>query len=93
MTTSGELRIEILHVPDCPSVAQLRAEVQEALDTVGSSAAIEEVEGNHPSPTLLINGDPLDGFPLQGEAACRIDVPSREQIRSSILAASGRTGS
>ena len=84
-----ELRISILHVRDCPSVPRLRTEVHTALEANGSTAVIEEVEGKHPSPTLLINGAPIDGFPLGDETACRIDVPTQEQIRSAIEAASG----
>ncbi len=81
-----EVRISILHVPDCPSVGRLRAEVERALERTGISAVIEEIEATLLSPTLLINGAEVDGYPVGSDPACRIDVPTHEQIADAILA-------
>jgi hypothetical protein len=83
----GEMRISIVHIPDCPSAGRMRAEVEAALERTGATAVIEEIEGAYPSPTLLVDGVMVDGFPLGAGPACRIDVPAREQIASAILAA------
>lgn len=82
-----ELRICILHVPDCPLVGRLRIEVEMALKSIGTTAVIQEIEGPYSSPTLLVDGVEIDGYPLGTEPACRIDLPTREQIVAAILAA------
>jgi hypothetical protein len=84
----AELRVSILHLPDCPLVGKVRARVEAALEDANSPAFIVEVEGLYSSPTLLIDGVALPGFPLDVYAACRIDFPTQQQIASAILAAS-----
>ena len=86
----ADLRISILHVPDCPLVDKLRATVESALADTGSIGLIEEVEGPYLSPTLLVNGVALAGYPLRTHAACRIDLPTQQEIMSAILGARGR---
>jgi hypothetical protein len=81
------LGISILHVEGCPLVGRLRTEVEHALASIGATAVIEEIEGAFPSPTLLIDGVELEGSPLGSEPACRLELPSREQIVSALLAA------
>ncbi len=51
------------------------------------SAAIQEVEGPYPSPTLLIDGADVTGQRLSSEPACRLIVPSADEIVRAILAA------
>jgi hypothetical protein len=81
-----DLRIRILHVPDCPLVSPLRADVESALASVGARAVIEEIEGSYPSPTLLIGGIDVTGRALGSDPACRLDVPARDQIVAAIRA-------
>ena len=80
-------RICILHVPGCPLVSQLRAELEIALANAGVGAVIEEIEGSYPSPTLLIDGIDVTGRPLSSVPGCRLDLPAREQIVVAIRAA------
>ena len=84
------LRISILQVPDCLSVGRVRAEVDAALDHLGATAVVEEIEGAFPSPTVLIDGAEIDGYPLGSDLACRIDLPASQQIEGAILAARAR---
>jgi hypothetical protein len=84
------VRISILHRPDCPLVAGMRAEVEAALERIRTTAVIEDIEGAYPSPTVLIDGVEVDGYPLGSDPACRIDLPTQEQISSAILAAGAR---
>ncbi len=85
MTESN--RVRILHVPDCPLVDRLRAEVKACLGEVAPSYVVELVEGDHPSPTLLVDGiDVATGAPVSGEARCRLDLPSPEQVREALSA-------
>ena len=84
---SAALQISILHVPDCPSIGRVRDTLQVALRRVGATAVVEEVEGEYPSPTLLIDGDTVDGYPLGSDPACRINLPTDEEITTVIRAA------
>lgn len=82
-----DLPIQILHVADCPLVGGVRQDVQECLDRQGVEAPIEEVEGPYPSPTLLVDGrEVTEHLPGVGPA-CRLDLPSRDQITRAIEAA------
>lgn len=86
-------RITILHVANCPLVDRLRSDVEAVLQAVESTAYVEQVEGRWASPTLMVDGVALEGFPPGSEAACRINLPTHEQIASALFAASpdGRT--
>jgi hypothetical protein len=87
---SAQLPISIFHVPVCPLIGHVREAVEAALERVGATAIIEEIEGEYPSPTLLIDGVELDGHPLGSDPACRIDLPKREVITAAILVALAR---
>lgn len=87
---SPGLQLSILHVPDCPLVARLRAEVDIALERVGTTAVIEVIEGTFRSPSLLIDGVEIDGYAPGNEPACRVVLPSQDQITSAIVGATAR---
>jgi hypothetical protein len=87
---SAALQISILHVPDCPSIGRVRDAVEVALARVGATAVVEEIEGDYPSPTLLIDGVEIDGYPLRSDPACRIELPTHEEITAAVLAAIAR---
>jgi hypothetical protein len=82
---SGERRIELMYVPACPRVDQVRAMVRQCLEDAGISAIVHDREGPYPSPTLLIDGaDVTTGRPVTGTACCRLDLPTLGQIRSAL---------
>ncbi len=79
-------RIQILQVPDCPLVDQLIDEVENCLVDMGVHEPVQVLVGDYPSPTLLIDGiDAATGRPGDGEPRCRMDLPSREQIRAAAM--------
>ena len=82
-----EIRIQILHVADCPLVVGVRKNLRECLDQYGVDALIEELEGPYPSPTLLVGGRDITEHPHGVGPACRLDLPSRDQISRAIEAA------
>ncbi|MGH9106148.1 MAG: alkylmercury lyase [Acidimicrobiales bacterium] len=84
--SSAPLRIQILHVPDCPLVGQLRALVRHALVRCDLRAEIEEAEGAYPSPTLLVDGSDGAGRCIEGGLACRLDLPTEDQIVAALVA-------
>jgi len=75
-----ETLIEVLHAPGCPHVEQARALLRRCLAELQLEAPIEEREGNHPSPTILVNGvDVMGRTDLHG-AMCRLDLPTRDSV-------------
>jgi hypothetical protein len=78
-------RVRILHVPGCPLVERLRAEVESVLDEVAPDFRLALVEGDYPSPTLLVDGmDVTTGAPVSGEPRCRLDLPTAQQIHDAL---------
>lgn len=77
---TGDVSIQILRVPDCPRVSQVRALLERGLSRVGLTAQVHELEGSYPSPTLLIGGTDVTGRTPEMAASCRIDLPTEDQI-------------
>lgn len=81
----GGARIQILQVPDCPLVDRLVDDVEHCLTQVGVDEPVEIVVGDHPSPTLVMDGlDVVTGRPVEGEPRCRMDLPSQHQILAAV---------
>lgn len=82
------VHIQLLHVPDCPLVEQVRATLRRSLSKTNVRGTIEEVEGPHPSPTLLIDGIDVTGRTPAPGASCRLDLPTEDQVLAALTAAS-----
>jgi hypothetical protein len=85
--TAASRRVQILYLPDCPLVEPLRGLVRGALARCDLDAEIEEIEGPYASPTLLIDGVDVTGRPVSTGLACRLDLPTEEQICRALSAA------
>lgn len=83
------IRVELLHIPDCPNTASARRLLAGCLVEVGLTVGIDEQEGLFPSPTIRINGEDVMGTPLSAEASCRLDLPTRERILAVLQRATG----
>ena len=77
---AGKAKVQILTVPDCPNAAQVRTLVEDVIAAAGVLADIEELEGMFPSPSVLVDGIDVTGCSAGAQAACRLDLPSREQL-------------
>jgi hypothetical protein len=77
------VRIDLLHVPECPNVGVARERLRVALAQVGVAASVQEVEidsvdaavtaGLRGSPTFLIDGtDPFAGTGSEVSLSCRL---------------------
>ena len=78
-------RIQILHVPDCPLVERLARELEECLLETGVVEQVERLVGAFPSPTLVIDGyDVATGRPVVHGHRCRLDLPSKGQVRAAL---------
>jgi hypothetical protein len=85
-------RVQILHVPRCPLVERLYDEVVSILHQVAPDVVLSLVEGDYPSPTLLVDGlDVTTGAPVSGAARCRLDLPTSQQIHEALRAKSRTT--
>jgi hypothetical protein len=74
------IRVELLHIPECPNTATARRLLAGCLAELGLTVGIEDREGPFPSPTIRVNGEDVMGTPLSAEASCRLDLPTRERI-------------
>ncbi|MGH9100823.1 MAG: alkylmercury lyase [Acidimicrobiales bacterium] len=84
------VRIQILHVPDCPLVDGLRALVARCVAQSAASVIVEEIEGpsmSHMSPTLLVNGQDVTGLQIVDAPSCRLVLPTGEQILAALAEA------
>ncbi|MGH9298456.1 MAG: alkylmercury lyase [Acidimicrobiales bacterium] len=82
------LHVELLHVPDCPLVDSVRALLQRCILRSGLHVFVENLEGPYSSPTLLVNGGDVTGRPTAEQPSCRLDLPTEEEILTSLTAAS-----
>lgn len=85
MNTQPPVRVQVLHVPDCPLLEHLRANLRHALAASEVTATVHEQQGTYPSPTVLVNGlDITTSRPPGGEACCRLDVPTADEIAAAL---------
>lgn len=82
------IEVELRYVAGCPHADAARALLRACLTELKLDVAIEDKEGEYPSPTILVNGEDVMGAPASQAAACRLDVPNRQRL----LAALRRTG-
>ena len=74
--------VEVVHEHDCPHVDRVVAAVRSCLSSSGIDAVVVVREGELVSPTVLVDGlDVLTGQPPLAMLACRLEIPTEEQIR------------
>lgn len=77
--------IRLLQVPDCPLVDEVRAMVRESARALGVDVSVIDVVGDHPSPTVVIDGkDVVTGCAPAGDASCRLEVPTAAQLSTAL---------
>jgi hypothetical protein len=80
----GPRRIQLLYRPDCPNVDRARRVLYRCLDEAGVQAEVEEIAGDHPSPTILVDGVDVMGEPGVSGPACRLDLPTEERVLATL---------
>jgi hypothetical protein len=79
------VRVQLLHVTDCPLVSRVRDTLNGCLKGVGFRVQVEDLEGDYPSPTLLIDGiDVATGAAPPRQICCRFDLPTCAQITAAL---------
>lgn len=82
--SGAPIAVQILRVADCPNVADVRALIRRSAALLGTQVEIEELKGDYPSPTVLVDGRDVTGRELAEGSACRLDLPTEEQIRAAL---------
>lgn len=72
--------VELLYTPDCPHRDVARSLLDSCIEELGLHVAVVEREGDYLSPTILVDGIDVMPGARSESAACRLDVPSRQQI-------------
>jgi hypothetical protein len=78
------VRIELRSVPDCPNVDRARDLLRTCMKDLNLRLDVDEVQGDYPSPSILVNGVDVMGDPGYRAASCRLDVPTRTAIVSAL---------
>lgn len=88
---TGQSRIQILQVEDCPLVDRLIDNLERCLAAADIAEPVELLVGDYPSPTLLIDGiDVTTGQLPTGEPRCRLDLPTPKQIEAAVTPLASR---
>lgn len=78
------VKIELRSVPDCPNVDQTRDLLRSCMKDLNLFLDVDEIQGDYPSPSILVNGVDVMGDPGYRAASCRLDVPTRSAIVSAL---------
>ncbi|MFC4018386.1 alkylmercury lyase family protein [Micromonospora sp. GCM10011542] len=76
--------VELRSVPDCPNLAPVREALYTSLAALGLPANVTEVVGDYPSPSVLVNNVDVMGGVVDDGAACRLDLPTAEHLRTAL---------
>ena len=81
-----DIRVELLHTPDCPNLDAARALLESCIDELGLAVTVIDREGDFSSPTILVNGADVMGQSVAENAGCRLDLPTRERVLEALQA-------
>ena len=83
----SRVTVDVLYFDGCPNAATTLALVRSCVARFGGGVEIVEHQGDHPSPSVLVNGEDIMGDPGTTGRACRCDLPSEQRIMDTIRAA------
>jgi hypothetical protein len=83
------LRVELHYFRGCPHADAARALLRRCIDQLGLEVPVLELEGDHPSPSILVDGRDVMGEPPTRGRSCRLDVPSESRLLSVLRASIG----
>lgn len=103
------MRIQLLTFPGCANAVAARELIERVLASHGAPPTFEELDvqssstpepyRSFASPTILVDGEPVGGLSVRGEACCRLYVddsgvrlvglPSEQALRSALAQAGG----
>jgi len=74
------MTVEILYHSGCPHARSAIDMVRRCDARLGLGSVVVEDEGEHPSPTVLVNGHDVMGVQPVSGRACRLDLPTEDRI-------------
>ncbi len=84
------MRVELHYFTGCPHASSARALLVRCLAQLELDTPIIAVDGDHPSPTILVDGRDVMGTPTSQQRSCRLDVPTESAALGALRdAASG----
>lgn len=69
---------------DCPHSDQVRELVFRTAAACEVVVDLDELVGDYPSPTVLVDGRDVTGHSPVGGAFCRLDLPTEGEIRAAL---------
>jgi len=87
----GRVTISILFHSGCPHARQAVELVHRCVARLGIAIPVHEYEGDHASPTVLVNGLDVMGHPPPLGRTCRLDMPTEARVLDALRHASDET--
>lgn len=81
---NGTHTVQLQRVPDCPRADRVRELMRSAAAACGMVVELDELIGEYPSPTVLVDGRDVTGVSPAEGASCRLDLPTEDQIRAAL---------
>jgi len=85
------MTIAILYHSGCPHARPAIELVHRCATRLGMEIAIVEREGDHASPTVLVDGRDVMGHTPRPGRSCRLDVPTETRVLAALRNAGGYT--
>ncbi|NUT07677.1 MAG: alkylmercury lyase [Hamadaea sp.] len=82
--TPQPLLVQLRSVPDCPNLPATRQRLLDILAETTTPWTLTELEGDYPSPSILVNGVDVTGATPDSPAACVLHPPTADQIRAAL---------
>ena len=82
------MRVELHYFQGCPHADAARTLLERCIQQLGVRVPILELEGDYPSPSILVDGRDVMGEPPMTERCCRLDVPTERAVLAALRAAS-----
>lgn len=76
--------VQLRRVAGCPHADEVRELVRTAAAACGVAVELDELVGDFPSPTVLVDGRDVTGTSPTEGASCRLDLPTEHQIRAAL---------
>lgn len=81
------MRVELHYFSGCPHAPSARALLTGCLAQLELDTPIAELDGDYPSPSILVDGRDVMGAPASRQRSCRLDVPTESAILDALRAA------
>lgn len=84
------MRVELHYFRGCPHANAARTLLERCIGQLGLTVPILELEGDHPSPSILVDGRDVMGEPASRGRSCRLDLPTERELLAALRAATMR---